>query len=219
MTPTERAMLADGAKQIGIELSEAELHLFDLFTTELARWNAKLNLTSLTNINDIISKHYLDSLTASSLIPTGARLLDMGSGGGFPCIPLKITRPDIEIVSVDSVQKKIIFQRQVARILGFDAFRAIHSRIENLVEELQGAFDVVIARAVSDVTMLARMALPYLADSGKLIAMKGSRWKEEFAQSEAGIGELGFNAAEFRELRLPVSGDERCLIVLTCKKT
>lgn len=218
MTSDERTMLADGAKLIGTELSDVQLDRFDLFTQELLRWNAKLNLTSLKKIDEIITKHYLDSLTLCSLIPINARLLDMGSGGGFPSIPLKIARPDINVVSVDSVQKKIIFQRQATRLLGFENFSGVHSRVEDLGEEIHGSFDIVVARAVSDILVLARMALPFLADDGKLIAMKGIRWKEELAQSEAGIDDLGFGVAEVRELRLPISGDERCLILLERKK-
>jgi 16S rRNA (guanine527-N7)-methyltransferase len=141
-------------------------------------------------------------------------LLDIGSGGGFPSIPLKIVRPDIDILSVDSVQKKINFQRQVARLLGFEKFKAAHARVEELVGEYGERFDFAVARAVAEIALLGRMATPFLSENGKLIAMKGSRWKEELEESESELPGLGLCVSETRELRLPIIGDLRCLILL-----
>jgi 16S rRNA (guanine527-N7)-methyltransferase len=213
--PEERNMLCNAAREIGIELTGGEIDQFELFTGELLRWNSKLNLTSLKNLTDIITKHYLDSLTICDLIPIGASLLDIGSGGGFPCIPLKIVRPDIDILSVDSVQKKINFQRQAARLLGFEKFKAVHARAEDLAGEYGEQFDFVVARAVAEIAVLARMSKPFLSVDGKIIAMKGSRWKEELEESESELSGVGLCVFETRELKLPIIGDLRGLILLS----
>jgi 16S rRNA (guanine527-N7)-methyltransferase len=218
VNPHEKELLCNGAKEIGIELTVTQTDHFDLFTKELLRWNTKLNLTSLRSLPDIITKHYIDSLTICNFLPAGSRLLDVGSGGGFPSIPLKIVRSDLDLVSVDSVQKKINFQRQISRLLKFEKFRSLHARVEEMVAgEMAGSFDFVVARAVADITILARMAVPFLAKGGKLIAMKGSRWKEEIAQSEGELDAMGLLILETRELKLPIIRDERCVIILGLK--
>ncbi|GAM08503.1 ribosomal RNA small subunit methyltransferase G [Geobacter sp. OR-1] len=213
MSPAEMELLRDGAKELGIELSDSELDRFRLFTDELLRWNAKLNLTALTDPRDIIVKHYLDSLTINSSLPLGASLLDFGSGAGFPCLPLKIVRHDLDLLSVDSVQKKINFQRQVSRLLGLERFKALHTRVEALAKE-GGRFDFVVARAVADVAVLARLGAPFLAENGRLIAMKGSRWREEIVEAGRELDELGLAVIETRELRLPITGDERGIVII-----
>lgn len=218
MTSEEATMLRCGAIELGIELSGEEIDRFALFTRELLRWNAKLNLTALEKVTDIVAKHYLDSLSISSLLPCGAILLDIGSGGGFPSIPLKIIRPDIVAISVDSVQKKINFQRHVARSLRLEKFRAVHSRIEDLDQGLAGGVDFVVARAVADLMVLAQMGARFLTQDGKLIAMKGSRWREEMAESAGRLDGLGLVVTDTIELRLPVTGDVRGVILIGRKK-
>jgi len=210
----ERELLRDGAFQLGIDLDDTCLDRFALLAGELRRWNAKVNLTALKSVRDIVTRHFVDSLTIAPLLPHGARLLDIGSGGGFPCIPLKIARPDLEIVSVDGVQKKILFQRHVARLLGFDRFSAIHGRAEALAQTMPRLFSVVVARAVADMETLLRLGLPLLADDGVIIAMKGRQGRVEIEAAREAISALGVSVREVRELRLPASGDERTLILL-----
>lgn len=213
MNAGERELLRDGAFQLGIDLDDTCMDRFALLAGELRRWNAKVNLTALKSVRDIVTRHFIDSLTIASLLPHGAHLLDIGSGGGFPSIPLKIVRPDLEIVSVDGVQKKILFQRHVARLLGFDCFTAVHGRAEALAQTMPRQFSVVVARAVADVETLLRLGLPLLADAGILIAMKGKQGREEIESAREAISALGVSVQRVHELRLPVSGDERTLIV------
>ncbi|MBT0665060.1 16S rRNA (guanine(527)-N(7))-methyltransferase RsmG [Geobacter pelophilus] len=214
MNLAEKSLLGDGASQLGIALSASEIECFGRLTEELLRWNSKLNLTSLKDMREIIIKHYLDSLTIYNLLPQGAIVLDIGSGAGFPSIPLKIVRNDLDILSVDSVLKKINFQKQIARLLGFEKFRPVHARLEALDDGEKGRFDFAVARAVADITVLARLAKPFLADHGKLIAMKGSRWREEIELSAKELDGLGLVVTESRELRLPFSGDERGIVLI-----
>lgn len=218
MRSEEICILHDGAETIGVELSQAQLDSFKVFTQELLRWNAKLNLTSIKKPVEIIARHYIDSLTICSFLPLGAKLLDIGSGGGFPAIPLKIARPDLAILSVDSVQKKINFQKQVARLLGFEDFTPLHARVEDLPPEYSGSFDFVVARAVADLVALAKLASTFLNKNGRLIAMKGSRWKEEVIDSERELACLGFSVTETRELTLPITGDGRGIVLFKCEK-
>jgi 16S rRNA (guanine527-N7)-methyltransferase len=214
MNSAEKSLLGDGASELGIMLSTSEIECFGRLTEELLRWNSKLNLTSLKDMREIIIKHYLDSLTICNLLPQGASVLDIGSGAGFPSIPLKIVRDDLDILSVDSVLKKINFQKQIARLLGFEKFRSVHARLEALDDGEKGRFDFAVARAVADITVLARLAKPFLADHGKLIAMKGSRWREEIELSAKELDGLGLAVTESRELRLPFSGDERGIVLI-----
>ncbi len=218
MNPGERKLFRDGAGELGIELHETDIERFSALAEELLRWNSRVNLTALTRVTDIIAKHFLDSLTLLPWLPFGVNLLDIGSGGGFPSIPLKIVRPDLEVVSVESVQKKILFQRHVARMLGLDRFTPIHARAEELVASHDQRFDFVVVRAVADLPCLVRLGMPLLTESGRLIAMKGKQGREEVALAEAELSILGVVVEEIREFRLPGSGDERIVIKLKSQK-
>jgi 16S rRNA (guanine527-N7)-methyltransferase len=199
MTPDDRDLLRVGALELGIGLPDATMARFSLVVAELVRWNERLNLTSLRTVRDIVTKHFIDSLTVAPLLPECATVLDIGSGAGFPSIPLKLVRPDITVVSVDSVRKKINFQRNV----------------ENLPASMQGRFEIVIARALTELGSLCRLGAPFLSDTGKLIAMKGGRWKDEIDGSGEDLGRLGLVVNEVREIKLPMSGDDRALIILS----
>ncbi len=214
MNVSERDLLMNGARKLGIELNETDIDRFSILSEELIRWNSKVNLTALKRVADIIAKHFLDSLTLLPLLPFGASLLDIGSGGGFPSLPLKIVRQDLDMVSVDSVQKKILFQRHVARMLELDKFVPIHARAEELAASLDQRFDFVAARAVADLPSLVRLGMPLLAGKGRLIAMKGGLGREEVAQAESELSHLDVVVEEIREFRLPNSGDVRMLITL-----
>jgi len=137
---------------------------------ELLRWNSRRNLTAINERPAALEKHLVDSLTLLPYARQAKRLLDIGSGAGFPALPLKIVCPDLAVVSVDSVGKKIDFQRHVARILGLDQFTAIHERIETLQEhpDLRYGFDLVTARALCSLTELVVLAEPFLAEVGPM---------------------------------------------------
>ena len=219
MTAAEREMLRDGAGELGVVLDEAAVGRFDLFASELLRWNAKVNLTAIRSTHEIIVKHFLDSLTLSRILNQGSSLLDIGSGGGFPAIPLKIARPDLAVVSVDSVQKKILFQRHAGRLLGLERFTAVHGRAEGLPAVIAERFDCVVARAVSDLATLARLGLPMLAEGGRVIAMKGRQGREEITASRESLSLNRAAVFSIDEVRLPVSGEMRLLIALCPEKS
>ncbi len=156
-----------------LSLSTDEIRSFEVYAAELKKWNSKVNLTAITKDNEIAIKHFVDSLALAPYITADDRLLDIGSGAGLPVIPLKIIRPDIPMVSVDAVAKKIHFQRHVIRILNLKNIEAIHARIEDLHKTHRGSFSVITSRAFTRLDRFVSLAAPLLAENGMLIAMKG----------------------------------------------
>lgn len=215
MNDRARELLRTGAAELGVPLTSAELGQFNLLAAELKKWNRKINLTAIKDDAAIVVKHFLDSLTLLKVVPGKGSLLDIGSGGGFPAIPLKIMRHGLHVTSVDAVEKKVIFQRHAGRTLHLHGFDAIHARGEELAGKYAGHFDWVVSRAFSDIPTFVRMALPLLKDTGKMVAMKGKGGKVEAHGAEKSLAEMGVKVCEAVEFRLPISGDSRCLVVMT----
>jgi len=205
-------LLIKGLGQLGLNADQACLERFTLLTQELCKWNRKINLTSIEKPDEIVIKHFIDSLTIAEAAGGSGSLLDIGSGAGFPGIPLKILFPDLEVVSVDSVEKKIIFQRAVARLLKLENFTPIHARIESLPEKLQNKFDRVVSRAFSDIPTFIRVALPLLKSDGIIIAMKGAAGRVEAEESSEELTLLGAKIISIHEFTLPLSSDLRSII-------
>jgi len=174
-------LLIEGSKAFGIRLNETQVEAFDLYLRELLKWNEKINLTAIRSEKGIVLKHFLDSLSVFPYLSKTASLLDIGSGAGFPGIPLKIVHPSLEITLIDSVRKKIDFQRHVIRMLGLKGMEAIHGRIQDkeILQSMTGRFDAVISRAFSDLQTLRLLAFPFLKKGGILLAMKGELDEEE----------------------------------------
>jgi len=174
-------LLIEGSKAFGIQLDEKMVAAFDLYLRELLKWNQKINLTAIRTEKGIVLKHFLDSLSAFPYLSKTASLLDIGSGAGFPGIPLKIVRPPLEITLIDSVRKKIDFQRHIIRMLGLKDTEATHGRIQDkeILRSMTGRFDAVISRAFSDLQTLRLLAFPFLKKGGILLAMKGELDEEE----------------------------------------
>lgn len=214
MNQDAKDLLVRGAVQLGIELTPSHLGKFALFASELRKWNRKINLTAITTEREIALKHFVDSLSLCRVVGPGGRLLDLGSGGGFPVIPFAILHPRSESVSVDAVEKKIIFQRHVGRTLGLHHFEAVHARGEELAGRFAGHFDWVVSRAFSDIPTFVRMALPLLAPGGRIVAMKGQAGREEAETSRSALAGFGVEIREVMEFALPLSGDHRSLIVM-----
>ncbi len=214
MDQEAKDLLMRGAAQLGVELTPAQLGKFALFAAELRKWNRKINLTAITTEREIALKHFVDSLSLCRVVDRGGKLLDLGSGGGFPVIPFAILHPKSEAVSVDAVEKKIIFQRHVGRSLGLQHFQAIHARGEELAGRFAGHFDWVVSRAFSDIPTFVRMAFPLLAPTGAIVAMKGQGGREEAETSRPALEILGVEIRQVVEFPLPFSGDKRSLIVM-----
>ena len=217
MNQSAKDLLIAGAKEMGVSLSNAQLASLNLFAEELKKWNKKINLTAIDDDRGIAVKHLVDSLSLLKVVQGEGRLLDIGSGGGFPCIPAKIALPDLEVVSVDAVVKKISFQKQAVRLLNLVRFEAIHVRAETLAEKYAGYFDWVVSRAFSDIPSFVAMALPLLKSDGRIVAMKGRNAAEELAAAQGVLEQMGVRVESSQEFPLPGSGDARCLLVLVKK--
>lgn len=209
-----RDILKKGANELEIAISAMQLESFALYANELCRWNSKINLTSIIRPDEIAIKHFLDSLTLFKYTPLTGNLLDIGSGGGFPGIPLKIISPETFVVSVDAVAKKINFQKHIVRTLGLAGFTALHSRVENLVPEYTGNFNLVVSRAFADIPEFVKHALPLLSNEGVIIAMKGKSGGNEADAATDEIRMLGAAVTDVHEFELPILKDLRTLIVI-----
>ena len=214
MESENRNLLVEGAEAFGIRLNQKQAEAFDLYLRELLKWNEKINLTAIRSEKGIVLKHFLDSLSVYPYLSKTVSLLDIGSGAGFPGIPLKIVQPSLEITLIDSVRKKVDFQKHIVRMLGLKGTEAIHGRIQNkeILQSMTGRFDTVISRAFSDLQTLLLLAFPFLKKGGILLAMKGELEKEEirlFSKAEETRYRLQRTASFF----LPSSSFKRSILL------
>ncbi len=208
--------LVELLRELDLAVSPQAITSLERLADELLRWNSRRNLTAITDREEVLEKHLADSLTLLPFACHATRLLDIGSGAGFPALPLKIACPELDVVSVDAVGKKIEFQRHVARTLGLKGFLPLHERIEVLgaAAEYRQGFDLVTARALCSLDELVKMSAPFLAPGGRLVAMKGPEGLAELVACEEGLVEGGWQIGT-RVLCLPVTGAKRCLIELS----
>lgn len=153
--------------------------------------NKKYNLTALTEIEKIIPLHLADCVYAAKYIPTGATVLDVGCGGGFPTLPLAIVRPDIQICGLDSTAKKLNFINSAAKILDLSNVSTLTGRAEELINDRRESFDVVVSRAVARLNILDELCIPFVKIGGKFVALKGSAGEDELFEAKKGIELLG----------------------------
>ena len=181
MKPENREILLQGAKAFGIDLAEGATRAFDIYLTELLKWNQKINLTAIRTEKGVVIKHFLDSLSICPHIPGRTSLLDLGSGAGFPGIPLKIVQPFLRVTLVDSVRKKVDFQKHIVRLLGMREIEAVHGRVqdEKVVKEMAEQFDMTISRAFSGTATFLHLSHLLLKRGGMAIAMRGKTTEED----------------------------------------
>lgn len=184
---------------------------FDCYAEMLTERNEKVNLTAITDPDEIRVKHFTDSLAAIDLIKTGATVLDIGSGAGFPGIPLKIARDDISVTLLDSVNKKVAFMNDVIADLGLKNIEAVHARIEDFPHK--GEFDVAVSRAVAELTTLAEYALPFVKVGGTFVAYKSEKAEAEAAAAGNAVALLGGRLREIREVNVAPGLTRRLIVV------
>ncbi|MCD7731964.1 MAG: 16S rRNA (guanine(527)-N(7))-methyltransferase RsmG [Oscillospiraceae bacterium] len=200
---------------INMPLSDTQIASFATYADMLVEKNKVMNLTAVTDSEGIIVKHFADSCLPLVIenVPHGATLIDVGTGAGFPSIPMKIVRDDLKITLLDSLNKRVNFLRDVSDALNLGA-ECIHSRAEDGARtDLREAFDVATARAVARLSVLSEYCLPYVKPGGKFLALKDSDCQEEIAQAEPIIAKLGGKIANIVEYNLP-NGDGRTLVVI-----
>jgi 16S rRNA (guanine527-N7)-methyltransferase len=188
-SPEWQKLIIDGSRQLGLTIDERVCGAFTTHAAELLHWNRKINLTAITDPRDIAIRHFLDSLAPAKFIPDGVRLLDIGTGAGFPGLPLKIFKPSLSVLLIDGTRKKVNFLKHMIRSLGLDQTEALHIRAENLEHhsQIETNFDVIISRALSDLTFFIKLATPLLATQGIIMAMKGQVDQKELDALRAGI--------------------------------
>jgi 16S rRNA (guanine527-N7)-methyltransferase len=180
----EMTLFGETARDLGIHLSDIQLAQFDIYQQEILKWNAKTNLISEKSAQEIASRHFLDSLTALQFIDNqGARIIDIGSGAGFPGIPLKIVYPDLQLYLLESNRKKVSFLKHIIRQLSLTETVVLHERAENLMKnkKWKDFFDIVISRAAFKLPEYLSLGAFFLVSQGKLIALKGPDIDSEFS--------------------------------------
>ena len=207
---TNEQLLREGAGRIGIK--DLRTDLFLSYVGLLRKWGKRVNLTSVLDDREIIIKHLIDSLTVAEFMPPGSRVLDIGTGAGFPGIPLSIYDSSLRVTLVESVGKKVAFLKHAKRSLGLSSVDIHHARAEELAKRMSGCFDRVTSRAVGNVDDIISLGVPYLDIDGEMVIMKGPRGKSEwkdYANRYPEDMELLFT----KELKLPFSGENRVIIV------
>jgi 16S rRNA (guanine527-N7)-methyltransferase len=209
MTPRE--LLTTGAHELSLALSIEQVNSFFIYFAELKKWNRKINLTTIREERDIVIKHGLDSLSyIKGFTPTpGLTLLDMGSGAGFPALPIKIAHPEIAVTLVESVKKKTAFLRHIIRTLKLSEADVVDKRTEELPDSFRAAFDVVTARAFADMSSALSAGLPLLKPGGLLVLSRGP----EETIGDQDMARAGASLKNRIELALPHSDYKRAIWV------
>ena len=216
------ANLARLAAEHALRLTDRQLEQFETYYRLLVEWNEKMNLTAITEKDQVYVKHFYDSLTLSFHYPADRvkTMADIGSGAGFPGIPLKIAYPHIRLTIVDSLKKRITFLEELCNALGFDDVECVHARAEDAgrMREHRDKYDLVAARAVARLNVLAEFCLPFAAAGGVFAAMKGSGAAAELAEAKYAISELGGSVMETHRFTLP-GGEEAERNIILIRKT
>ena len=207
--------LSDKSEKIGINLKQIDLEKFYNYMNLLLEWNEKINLTAITEPQEIILKHFIDSLTIEKYIRKGIKLIDVGTGAGFPGIPLNIAGNDINITLLDSLNKRITFLEDVIKKLQLKNINAIHSRVEDFASNKKNReiFDIATSRAVAPLNVLLEYLLPLVKVNGICICMKGSN-KEEIEIANNALKVLGGKIEQIDEITLPDSDIKRNIIIV-----
>ena len=211
-----REELEKNLNVLNIELKEKQVKQFYDYINLLIEWNKKINLTAIIEPKEIILKHFVDSLTISKYINEKSTLIDVGTGAGFPGIPLKILRNDIKITLVDSLNKRIKFLDEVIKKLNLDNIKTVHGRAEEIGrnKEYREKFDYATSRAVANISTLSEYLIPLIKNNGQCIYMKGTDLDEELEKGKKAISVLGGNIVNKEEFELPYSDIKRTIIII-----
>lgn len=211
-------ILRDGAAELGIDLSESQLAHLDDFAAFLVEANSRFNLTRITQPEDIVTLHYLDSFTclAALDVKPGGSIIDVGSGAGFPGIPIKIARPDLSVTLLEATRKKSDFIAEAIRRMGFENTIALNARAETIGRdpEHRECYDAAYARALSEIRVLAELCLPLVRPGGYVVAQKGRDIDEELIAARPIIGRLGGRVEDVKQMRIPGTDIIRRLVLI-----
>ena len=201
-------------KNYGFDLSDKQAKQFFDYYEFLVSENQKYNLTAITEFNDVITKHFIDSVLPLKEIKENSSILDVGTGAGFPGVPIKILRPDIKLTLLDSLQKRINFLNQLLKLLGINDVKTIHSRAEDYIKQGREKFDYALSRAVASVPTLAEYLLPYVKVGGEILMYKGSGFQEELDLGHKAIKILGGQVENVLNYKLNEIDSQRNIIII-----
>jgi 16S rRNA (guanine527-N7)-methyltransferase len=217
-------VIYDGAKDLDFEIDRGKIDQFAIHASELLKWSQKTNLTAISDPFEIAVKHFLDSIAPARFIPPDTSLLDVGSGGGFPGIPLKIMIPSLSVTLIDASRKKVSFLKHVIRRLDLINIEACHVRAQDLSKDcgVHTAYDVIISRALSSMVNFVQMSLPLLATHGVIMAMKGKLTDREIESARLLLekprdmqeNSMGSFDMVLKKYRLPYLNSQRSLVIM-----
>lgn len=217
-----KEMLRSGAYEYGVELDETALDRFDRYAELLCEWNTFMNLTAIKEPDEIVKKHFIDSLSLLSAvrIPEGSSLIDVGTGAGFPGIPLLIARNDLKVTLLDSTNKRLEFIKAVLESTGLSA-QVVHMRAEDAGrnKDFREKFDFATARAVSNLRDLSEYCLPFVRIGGYFVPMKSAKTDEETAEAKKAISVLGGKIADIKSFELDGAGQRTVLLIKKISQT
>lgn len=212
--------LTEKLRKIQIDISDIQIKQFYDYMNLLIEWNKKINLTAIIEPDEIILKHFIDSLTINNEIKRGDKIADIGTGAGFPGIPIKILNPENEVVLIDSLNKRLIFLDEVINKLGLKNISTVHARAEEIGHNkmYREQFDIVTSRAVAKLNVLLEYMKPLTKIGGKCICLKGPNIEQEISEAKNALEILGGEITKISEITLPGSDNKRTIInVLSVK--
>ncbi|HYF82265.1 MAG TPA: 16S rRNA (guanine(527)-N(7))-methyltransferase RsmG [Clostridia bacterium] len=213
-----KEVLINGMKELGVDVSHETVERLLTFMKIMLEWNEKVNLTAITEEREVVIKHFLDSVTCLSTgyIKNGMAVIDVGTGAGFPGVPLKILKDDLKMTLLDSLNKRIIYLNDVAKKLNLRNINIVHSRAEEAgsSKDHREAYDIVLSRAVAAMNVLCEYCLPLAKVGGFFLCQKGPDIKDEMKEADSAIKILGGKVREVREYQLPFSDIKHNIIVI-----
>lgn len=211
-----KQLLKEKAAVYGVELDEKALERFDIYARLLVDWNEKINLTAITEPDEIVIKHFVDSLSIFSAIeiPEGSKVIDVGTGAGFPGVAMLIARPDLDITLLDSTNKKLNVIRDILENIGLEA-NVVHKRAEEAGQskDFREQYDFATARAVSNLRDLSEYCLPFVKVSGTFISMKSAKADEEIEEGKKAVSVLGGKITEKKTFELEDAGERTVILI------
>ncbi len=210
--------LQSKAEQLGIRLSEKQLEQFQCYYERLIEMNKVMNLTAITEYEEVVDKHFIDSILLGSVkeLSGKKRVIDVGTGAGFPGIPLKIVYPELEITLLDSLNKRVKFLDEVIEELGLTGIQAVHSRAEDLAQDAahRQQYDICVSRAVANLATLSEYCIPFVKQGGYFISYKSTQIEEELKQAKKAVQVLGGTLEQVETVQIPETTIERQFVMI-----
>lgn len=207
-------IIKNGAAELGIALNDAQLRQLGQYEKLLLEWNEKINLTAITDPEEAAVKHFLDSLTPILTGYVSGKVIDIGTGAGFPGMVLKIANPKISLTLLDSLNKRINFLKEISSALSLDKIEFIHARAEDAARTHRAKFDIAVSRAVANMTVLSELCLPFLKIDGRFLALKGPLAEDELTAAKRAIHILGGEFEQIFEVKIPYSDLSHKIIII-----